>query len=140
MRPEVEALEHHAQARADARELFRVRHPGFAGAVGGQANPFAVDTDAPLIGNLQQVDAAQEGALARTAGADQGHDIALTCRQGHPLEHLELAEALVDILHLDAYRTGGAEDFEGIGFSELLEQEGVVIVEWPSRVRELRQR
>jgi len=39
--------------------------------------------------------------------------------------------------HLDAYRAGGVEDFEGIGFEELLEQGGVVVVEWASRVAEL---
>jgi len=38
------------------------------------------------------------------------------------------------VFHLDAYRVGGADDFESIGFSELLEQGGVVIVEWASRV------
>ena len=38
------------------------------------------------------------------------------------------------LFHLDAYRVAGAEDFEGIGFSELLEQNGVVVVEWASRV------
>ena len=38
------------------------------------------------------------------------------------------------VYHLDAYRVGGAEDFEAIGFAELLEQGGVVAVEWPSRV------
>ena len=37
------------------------------------------------------------------------------------------------LFHLDAYRVGGADDFEGIGFSELLEQGGVVVVEWASR-------
>ena len=41
------------------------------------------------------------------------------------------------VFHLDAYRVGGADDFEAIGFSELLEQGGIVLVEWASRVREL---
>jgi tRNA threonylcarbamoyladenosine biosynthesis protein TsaE len=41
------------------------------------------------------------------------------------------------VYHLDAYRVGGAEDFETIGFSELLEQGGVVVVEWASKVAEL---
>jgi tRNA threonylcarbamoyladenosine biosynthesis protein TsaE len=38
------------------------------------------------------------------------------------------------LFHLDAYRVGGGEDFESIGFSELLEEDGVVVVEWASRV------
>ena len=41
------------------------------------------------------------------------------------------------VYHLDAYRTHGAEDFEAIGFPELLEQGGVVVVEWAARVAEL---
>jgi tRNA threonylcarbamoyladenosine biosynthesis protein TsaE len=41
------------------------------------------------------------------------------------------------VYHLDAYRVGGAEDFEALGFAELLEQGGVVVVEWPERVSEL---
>ena len=41
------------------------------------------------------------------------------------------------IFHLDAYRVGGPEDFEAIGFLELLEQNGVVVVEWASRVQAL---
>ncbi len=43
----------------------------------------------------------------------------------------------MSVFHLDAYRVGGADDFEAIGFSELLEQRGVVIVEWASRVADL---
>ena len=41
------------------------------------------------------------------------------------------------VYHLDAYRVGGADDFESIGFAELLEQNQVVVVEWPSRVQRL---
>jgi len=41
------------------------------------------------------------------------------------------------VYHLDAYRVAAAEDFEGIGFPELLTQGGVVVVEWPERVETL---
>ncbi len=41
------------------------------------------------------------------------------------------------VFHLDAYRVHGPEDFESIGFSELLEQGGVVVVEWAGRVSDL---
>jgi tRNA threonylcarbamoyladenosine biosynthesis protein TsaE len=39
--------------------------------------------------------------------------------------------------HLDAYRVGGADDFEAIGFAELLAQQGLVVIEWASRVSQL---
>ena len=39
--------------------------------------------------------------------------------------------------HLDAHRVSGADDFDAIGFPELLEQGGVVVVEWPQRVAPL---
>jgi tRNA threonylcarbamoyladenosine biosynthesis protein TsaE len=41
------------------------------------------------------------------------------------------------VYHLDAYRVGGADDFESIGFTELLAQGGVVVVEWAARVESL---
>src|SRR3982751_6862428 len=41
------------------------------------------------------------------------------------------------VFHLDAYRVSGSGDFESIGFSELLEQGGVVVIEWPERVEAL---
>ena len=41
------------------------------------------------------------------------------------------------VFHLDAYRVGGADDFESIGFGELLDQGGVVVVEWAQRVASL---
>ena len=41
------------------------------------------------------------------------------------------------VYHLDAYRVSGEDDFEAIGFSELLDQQGVVVVEWAERVSAL---
>ena len=43
----------------------------------------------------------------------------------------------MNVYHLDAYRTHGPEDFEAIGFTELLEQGGIVVVEWAARVAPL---
>jgi tRNA threonylcarbamoyladenosine biosynthesis protein TsaE len=41
------------------------------------------------------------------------------------------------VFHLDAYRPVGADDFEAIGFSELLEQGGIVVVEWAQKIEHL---
>jgi len=41
------------------------------------------------------------------------------------------------VFHLDAYRVHGPADFESIGFAELLDQRGVVVVEWAERVASL---
>jgi tRNA threonylcarbamoyladenosine biosynthesis protein TsaE len=43
----------------------------------------------------------------------------------------------IPVFHLDAYRVAGSEDFDAIGFGELLEQGGAVVVEWASRVTDL---
>lgn len=41
------------------------------------------------------------------------------------------------VYHLDAYRIRGDEDFEAIGFNELLEEGGVTVVEWAGRIEKL---
>jgi tRNA threonylcarbamoyladenosine biosynthesis protein TsaE len=41
------------------------------------------------------------------------------------------------VFHLDAYRITGADDFAAIGFAELLDEGGVVVVEWAERVEAL---
>ena len=41
------------------------------------------------------------------------------------------------LFHLDAYRVHGEADFDAIGFGELLEHGGVVVVEWADRVQRL---
>jgi len=41
------------------------------------------------------------------------------------------------VYHLDAYRVRGSADFQDIGFAELLEQGGLVVIEWADKVLEL---
>ncbi|HRK29952.1 MAG TPA: tRNA (adenosine(37)-N6)-threonylcarbamoyltransferase complex ATPase subunit type 1 TsaE [Tepidisphaeraceae bacterium] len=43
----------------------------------------------------------------------------------------------VQMFHLDAYRVAGADDLEAIGFTELLAQGGITVVEWAARVRDI---
>jgi tRNA threonylcarbamoyladenosine biosynthesis protein TsaE len=44
--------------------------------------------------------------------------------------------ARLHIYHLDAYRISGIEELESIGFVEMCDSGGVVIVEWADRVSE----
>ena len=40
----------------------------------------------------------------------------------------------VPVYHMDAYRLGGDEDFEGTGAVELLGGRGIAIIEWSERI------
>ena len=63
-----------------------------------QRDLLAGDHDAALVRRLEQVDAAQERALAGAAGAQDGDHVALGAPDGDALEHLDLAELLLDAL------------------------------------------
>ncbi len=41
------------------------------------------------------------------------------------------------VYHLDAYRTSGAAEFAELGFDELFEQGGIVVVEWAEKIAAL---
>lgn len=47
------------------------------------------------------------------------------------------ATVRLPVYHLDAYRVSGPAELDAIGFTELLEQGGVVVVEWAERVADL---
>ena len=64
----------------------------------------AVDDDRPCVDVLEQVDAAKERRLARARGADQADDLVQVDRQVDPVEDLEVAEALRDVLERDEVR------------------------------------
>ncbi|QPC84343.1 tRNA (adenosine(37)-N6)-threonylcarbamoyltransferase complex ATPase subunit type 1 TsaE [Phototrophicus methaneseepsis] len=42
----------------------------------------------------------------------------------------------VILYHMDCYRLGGAEDVESIGFDDLLDGSGPLIIEWPERIED----
>ena len=66
--------------------------------------------DLACVGNLQQVDAAEQRALAGAAGAQDGDHIVLVGGQRDALQHLQVAEALVEVVHAE----------RGAGFRPLL--------------------
>ena len=72
VRPEIEALEHHAEPAADALDLAVVDRRQIAFPARLQPDLLARDEDAALRGQLEQVDAAQQRALAGAGGADDG--------------------------------------------------------------------
>ncbi|MNH33602.1 hypothetical protein D3C79_941320 [compost metagenome] len=99
MRPQVEVLKDHAQPCAQALQLARVGGAQPATRAAAQFQLFAVDQDLPGVGLLEQVDAAQEGTLARAAGADDADHIAGFGVQRDTLEHLVGAVAFVQVVN-----------------------------------------
>jgi hypothetical protein len=108
VRPEVEALEDHAEPRADAVHLSAVfRLPA---AVPARPHPdqLAGHPDLPGVRDLEEVDAAEQRALPRAARAEDRDDVVVARRHGDPPEDLEPAEAFVQVPHHE--RRGGLRD------------------------------
>ena len=101
MRPQVEVLKHHRQARAHALQLLGIHRLERTILAGFELEFLAIEQDLARVRLLQQVDTAQEGALARAAGADDADHVARLGRQGHTLEHFIAAVALVQILNFE---------------------------------------
>jgi tRNA threonylcarbamoyladenosine biosynthesis protein TsaE len=56
----------------------------------------------------------------------------------HIYQHDTAGRAMrLPVYHLDAYRVSGPTELEAIGFTELLEQGAVVVVEWAQRIADL---
>jgi hypothetical protein len=90
-REERAVLEEHADAFTQTQQLLLVE--------GGHVH--AVDPDLALIRRQQADDVTQGDALARAGRAHEHGDLALGDAHGDAIEHLEIAERLVDVLQLD---------------------------------------
>ena len=86
---QVEALEHHADFRAQPRDLAR----------GGDAD--AIDHDLAAVDLLQPIDAAKQRALAGPARTANDHDLACLDAQVDIVQHVQRAEVLMDVAELD---------------------------------------
>ena len=104
--PQVEALEHHAELRADALDLAAVGRHGVAVAVGLELDLLAVDADQAAGRVFQAVDAAKQRRLAGARTADDGDHVAVAGRERDALQHMQLAEFLVQVLDVNGF--GGA--------------------------------
>lgn len=80
--------------------------------------------------------------LVRGVAAGAGvADLSLVCSPTYVLLNIYNADETKanarTVYHLDAYRIKSSEDFSAIGFDELLDQGGIVVVEWAARVADL---
>ena len=90
MGKEVVALEHDAHVLAQLAQVD-----------GRVVHGMAADLDGAAVDDLQPVDAAQRGALARAAFADDGYHLALRDGEGHAFEHLVAAKTFVHVLEFN---------------------------------------
>ena len=101
VREEVEALEHHAEAGADAPHVALAVELAAAGGVVAVADQHVVEQDLAGLVLLEEVEAAQQRRLARAARPDDGHYLAALDLEADAAQHFQLAEALVQAAHLD---------------------------------------
>ena len=90
VREEVVGLEDEPEAAADPDRVDR--------RVGDH---LAVEEDVAVVDLLQQVDAAQQGRLARAGGADQRHRFVFADGEVDAAQDLALAKGLGDAAHLE---------------------------------------
>jgi hypothetical protein len=101
VRPEVELLENHAQARPDAINLLGIFKHCLAPAVFPDTNALFSNVYVTGIRNLQQVDTAQKGAFSGTTRPYYRNDVSDPSPERNPLQDLKISEALVDVFKND---------------------------------------
>ena len=97
--PEIETLENHGKAGTDTVDLTVVRRDLGTVRSGLHGDGLAIDGNDAPVRNLEQIDAAQKGALAGTGRADHRDHIPLPGFQGNPFKNFQAGEALVQVLN-----------------------------------------
>src|SRR3954454_3965509 len=107
VRKQVEALENHPGHRPLARQ-FAVVQAAALPAFTAIADRFPVQDNAAILEILQEIDAAQESGLARSARSDDRDDLTGIHGQVDALQDLDHAEALAQALDLEEWMRGFA--------------------------------
>ncbi len=99
MLPEIEALEHHAQARSDALDLALINWMQITVTCRPQRNFFARYCDPAPGGEFQKVDTPEKRALAGTGRSNHRYNVTFSGSQRHTSQNLEFAERLVEVFN-----------------------------------------
>src|SRR5699024_1715375 len=99
-----ERLEHHAEVQAALADLG----VALGGMVGCVEQGLAVYNDLARVRGLEEVQAAQQGGLARAGRADDGKRLAAVERKADVVQHLGRAEALVDMIYFKNRHCGSS--------------------------------
>jgi tRNA threonylcarbamoyladenosine biosynthesis protein TsaE len=81
-----------------------------------------------LTGDLGSGKTCFARGLARGLGVDEAYPVTsptYTIVNEYPCR--------LPLFHLDLYRLGGGDDLEEIGYRDMLQEGGVIVVEWPER-------
>ena len=99
MRKEVVILKDEPHLEAEPTQVFFRPIARRAVRAGGD-HRLTVDADFAAVDGFKVVEAAQEGALARAAAADDGDDLALVHAHGHALQNFVVAVFFSDVNRL----------------------------------------
>jgi len=95
------------------------------------ANKFAAHIQVPLVIWLQGDLGAGKTTFARALIHALGYKGRVKSPTYGLLEQYELAS--LQVLHLDLYRIGDPDELEFLGLSDLLDEQTILLIEWPER-------
>ena len=95
------------------------------------ANKFASDIQVPLVIWLEGDLGAGKTAFARALIHALGYKGRVKSPTYGLLEHYQLSS--LQVLHMDLYRIGDPGELEFLGVTDLLDDQTILLIEWPER-------
>lgn len=73
-------------------------------------------------------------AFVRGLAGGLGHDRRVVSSPTFVVLNRYVARGAITLVHMDAYRLSGGDELETVGWEHVVDADGVLAVEWPSRV------
>lgn len=105
--------------------------------------PEATEAIARLVGKVAAVGdvillegelGAGKTAFTRGLAAGLGHDPRLVSSPTFVVMNRYATANEITLTHMDAYRLGGADELDTLGFDEVIDSDTVLAIEWPQRI------